>query len=469
MAMAMAAPTPAVVIDGGPVPPPVRTSAPGPSDPPSDRADRSDDFDRQATFRDLLSNREYRALLGSSGLSWLGDYLAKAAVATLVYQQTGSVVATAATFAISYAPWLLLGPLLSAMAERHPYRTVMIISDLARMVLMALVALPGLPIPALIGLLFLTSLGNPPYESARSALLPNILPGDRLALGISLSISLGQACQMGGYLVGGLLASINPRAALLVDAATFGLSALLLLGFVKPRPAATIDVPRLNLLRETGDGFRVVFGSPVLRSISVIVFTTMLFGILPEGLAAVWAADLVPDDSGDRGFAQGLIMMAHPAGVVIGGLAIGRLVPPVLRRKLIRPFALLAPLTLTPALLDPPLAGVCVMAAACGFLQAGMVPTANVLFVQALPPYYRARAFGVMQSGVQLIQGGAVLAVGALVALVQLQLSTVVGLWSLGGALLVLISIAAWPRQEQFTAAIAHARAVNEPAAAPVV
>jgi MFS family permease len=452
------------------VPPPVRTSASGPADPPSQDVDPSGDFDRQATFRDLLSNREYRALLGSSGLSWLGDYLAKAAVAALVYQQTGSVVTTAAAFAISFAPWLLIGPLLSALAERYPYRTVMIISDLARMVLIALVALPNLPIPVLIGLLFLTSLGNPPYESSRSALLPTILPGDRMVLGISLNISLSQACQIGGYLAGGLLAAFNPRAALLIDATTFGLSALLLLLFVKHRPAVTVDVPRVNLLRETGDGFRVVFGSPVLRGIAIIVFTSMLFGILPEGLAAVWAADLVPDASGgDRGLAQGLIMLAHPAGVVIGGLVISRLIPPPLRRKLIRPFALAAPLTLAPALLDPPLAGVCVMAAACGFLQAGMMPTANGLFVQALPAYYRARAFGVMQSGVQLIQGGAVLAVGALVAVAGMQLSTVVGLWSVGGTLLVLLGLGAWPRPEQFTTAIAQARTVNETAAAPVV
>ena len=46
------------------------------------------------------------------------------------------------------------------------------------------------------------------------------------------------------------------------------------------------------------------------------------------------------------------------------------------------------------------------LAAACGFAVAGMLPTANGLFVQALPHGYRARAFGVMQSGVQVMQGG---------------------------------------------------------------
>jgi MFS family permease len=449
---------------------PVRTSTPGPPDPPSSPVyTSSPDPEPQATFREILGNREYRALLGSSGLSWIGDYLAKAAVAVLVYQQTASVVTAAATFAVSFAPWLLLGPVLSAVAERYPYRTVMITSDLARMVLIALVALPNLPIPVLIGLLFLTALGNPPYDSSRSAMLPTILRGDRLVLGLSLNIGLGQACQMLGYLAGGLLAAFSPRTALLVDSATFLLSALLLMAFVKHRPAATAGMPRRNLLRETSDGFRVVFGTPVLRGVSAIVFTSMLFGVLPEGLAAVWASDLAPTDGSGRGLTQGLIMMAHPAGVVIGGIAINRLVKPAVRRKLIRPFALLAPLTLVPAVLDPPLAGVCLMAAACGFFQAGMIPAANGLFVQALPNIYRARAFGVMQSGMQLIQGGAVLAAGALVVAVQMRLSVVVGLWSLGAALLVLIALAAWPPPDQFTQAIARARALNEAATAPVV
>ena len=62
--------------------------------------------------------------------------------------------------------------------------------------------------------------------------------------------------------------------------------------------------------------------------------------------AAEWVGtkltfDLTPDGGGSgRGFAQGLIMMSHPAGVVIGGLAIGRLVKPTVRRKLIRPLQL---------------------------------------------------------------------------------------------------------------------------------
>ncbi len=86
----------------------------------------------------MLASREYKAVFSASALSWFGDYAARAAVTALVYQQTnGSVAASAATFAISYLPWLGFGAVLSAVAERHSYRRVMVICDIVRLLIMA--------------------------------------------------------------------------------------------------------------------------------------------------------------------------------------------------------------------------------------------------------------------------------------------------------------------------------------------
>ena len=48
-----------------------------------------DNADRPATFREVLASGEYRALYLASALSWFGDYVARAAVTSLVYQRTG--------------------------------------------------------------------------------------------------------------------------------------------------------------------------------------------------------------------------------------------------------------------------------------------------------------------------------------------------------------------------------------------
>ena len=92
---------------------------------------------------------------------------------------------SAAAFAVSYLPWLVGGPLLAALAERYPYRRVMIVCDLVRMALIALVALPGLPVAGMLVAAVPDHAGQPAGQAARSALLPLILTGDRLVVGLS--------------------------------------------------------------------------------------------------------------------------------------------------------------------------------------------------------------------------------------------------------------------------------------------
>src|SRR3954454_24172881 len=110
---------------------------------------------RSATIRETLANREFAALFTAQAQSSLGDNVARPAVVALVYRQTNSPILSAATIAVSYLPWLGFGALLSAWAERHPYRRTMIGCDLIRAGIMGLLAaFPGLPIGLIITLLF---------------------------------------------------------------------------------------------------------------------------------------------------------------------------------------------------------------------------------------------------------------------------------------------------------------------------
>jgi MFS family permease len=141
------------------------------------------------------------------------------------------------------------------------------------------------------------------------------------------------------------------------------------------------------------------------------------------------------------------------------------MLPPRVRRRLIRPLAVLAPLAMVPALLNPGAPVIAVLAAVCGFAVAGLFPSANGLFVRALPDAFRARAFGIMQSGVQVIQGASVFICGAIAN--PRTLPTVVGLWSVAGVLVMLVAGAQWPSQHRFTAAFHAADLANAGAPAP--
>ena len=421
-----------------------------------------------ATYREILADREYRTVFVASLLSWIGDHFSKAAVTALVFAKTGSPALSAAAFALSFLPWLVAGPLLATLAERYPYRNVMVVCDLVRMTLIACVALPFMPLWAMLGLLFLSATATPPAQAAKSAMLPQILEGDRLPVGVALNISSGQAAQVVGYMAGGLLVAINPRGALLLDSLTFLLSALLLTTWVRRREP--VETVRRNLLRETGDGFRMVFSNAPMRSVALLVFGVMLFSAVPEGLAAAWVDALHPSTHASRGLWQGVIMMSQPVGAAVGALLLTRLLRPKWRRSMLLPFSLAVPAVLIPALLRPDLAGVAVMAMLSGVAVTGVLPTSNALFVQVLPNGFRARAFGVMQMGMQLAQAVGVFAAGMLAE--RMPLPIAVGIWSVFG-LLVMAGIAvSWPSRDRFDDALKSAtpppQQATGPAAQPV-
>jgi MFS family permease len=395
---------------------------------------------RQARFADALASREFAFVYSASVLSWAGDYVARAAVTALVYSATHSVLLSALAFAISYAPYLLGGSLLVSLAERYPARPVMITCDLVRMALMATIALGQLEyIPAVMLLLLASALASPPFDAARSATLPTMLTGDRYVVGLALLQASAQPVQVIGYLGGATLAAFHPHVAIGINAITFAVSALLIRLGVRWREGALAANRRTRLLRETGDGIRLVFGTPVLRTLILIVFCGAFFAIVPEGLGAAWAAEV---DARHPGLAQGWIMAAVPLGSIVGSLTVTRLIRPSVRPRLLRPLAVAVPLALVPSLVHPPTVVVATIAGLCGFAVGGLIPVANGEFVRHLPKEFRARAFGVVQAGLQLLQGAAVLATGALAR--QFSVASVAGVWSLGGVVLVLALLRPW-------------------------
>jgi len=418
--------------------------------------------DRPVTFRDVFALREYRAIYSSLLVNWVGDYLAKAAVTLLVYQQSDSVLLSAAAFGVSFLPWIIGGTLLSALAERYPYRRVLIACDLFRIVPIALLLLPHLPIWVMVVLVFLASLGTPPTQSARSALLPHLVGREKLPTAIAINQTTTQASQVFGYLVGATIATvISPRVALGVDVLSFILSAAFITFGIRPRPAARSEAQRKHLLQESAEGFRLVFGSRVLRSIMVLVCLASMVVVLPEGLAAAWAA-LGNADPTDRGLDQGLIMAAAPVGFVLGGLLTTRLAGPARRDRLIRPFAVLCGLALVPTILNPPAEVVAVLTALAGAALGGLSPTLNGKFVLMIPHGYRARAYGVVQTGMQLSQFAGVMIGGLLANIFWLPL--VVGLCSVAATGVLFALVTRWPAKEEFDEAIAYAAATMPPA-----
>jgi len=392
------------------------------------------------TYRDVLTVREYRHLFAANVLSQLGDQLSKVALSLLVFQETGSPLLTAMTYAISFLPWVLGGPVLSAYADRFPRRTVMVTCDLARAALIGLLAIPGLPAGSLIAVLFLAAMLAPPFRSARAAALPDVLAGDRYVVANGLDGIVRQLMQVVGFLVGGaVVAALSPRGGLVVDAVTFALSAAIVWIGMRRRPAPPRDGPLVSIWRDTLDGARLVFSDRALRGYVLLFWVSASFTYAPEGLAAPYARAL-----GAGPTAVGIFLAAAPIGVIAGSLVLSRLCRPATRVLLLVPFALLSSVALVPVLLVHSMALTVVLLAVAGFGSSFAI-VLNAMFVRAVPPAYRARAIGVAVAGAYTAQGIATIVAGGLAE--RLALPTVVGLSGVAGTICVIAVAAFWPTE----------------------
>jgi MFS family permease len=363
--------------------------------------------EHQASYHEVFAIREFRGLWAAQVLSYGGDQFAQVAIAILVYHRTNSPFLTALAYALTYLPPIIGGPFLSGFADLIPRKTVMIACDVLRVGLVGLMAIPALPFPALCVLLFCTVLLGAPFSSARTAMLPDVLPGDKFVLGSAIGNMTFQASQVLGFIAGAaVVVAINPYRTLALDSLSFALSAVIITLWTKRRPAARYQSHRPSFWSTTRDGVAVVFGSPTLRTL--VLFGWLAgFYVIPEGLAAPYAHAL-----GGGALTVGLLMAAMPIGTVIGAIVLGRLVKPSARLRMMGWLAILACAPLIGCAVRPPLAVVLALWVLSGF-GSGYQLAAAAAFVQSVPDSGRALAFGVAQSGLLAAQGLGILIGGA--------------------------------------------------------
>ena len=356
-----------------------------------------------ATYRSLFSERQFTALFIAQAISLTGDQLARVAIATLVFSETGSAFLTALVYAVTYLPWLVGGPLLGGLADRLPRRAVMVSCQLTSAVLVALMAVPGMPLIALAALLFVVILAESPFLSARASLLVDVLPDDRYVLASAMNQLTIQAAQVVGFAAGGaLIRLIGPRDALLVNALSFLVSAALVRFGVRVH-GAIASVQLGNSWERMKTGAKVVFGDPRLRGL-VLLGWLATFWVVPEGLAAPYA-------KGDS-TAIGLLLASQPIGSVVGGVVLSRLVRPATRLELMGWLAVMSCLPLVFFFTTPPLPLAVGLLVISGIGTTYNLP-ANAAFMQALPAERRGQAFGLVSAGLVAGQGISIALAGA--------------------------------------------------------
>src|SRR5262245_65386887 len=90
----------------------------------------------QAGYRGVLEIKDARALIAASAASQIGDWLYNAALLGYVYAATGSATWVGAATICRLLPYVLLGPIGGAIADRFSRRSVLVVGDVLRLILM---------------------------------------------------------------------------------------------------------------------------------------------------------------------------------------------------------------------------------------------------------------------------------------------------------------------------------------------
>ncbi|MFB7371534.1 MFS transporter [Streptomyces sp. NPDC056222] len=206
-----------------------------------------------------LRTRSFRLLFAGRTLSLLGDAAIPAALAIAVWDATGSSSALALVLACAMVPKLLLLPVGGVVGDRFNARTVALTTDLVRCATQLLVGAqllsgePSLWVIAAAEVLggaagaFSMPTGSP---LVKGTVAPEALQRANAAMGIARS-----ATRIGGpALAGTLILTAGAGWAFVLDAATFAISAALLLAVRVER----VPIPRRSLRADLKEGWQEV-------------------------------------------------------------------------------------------------------------------------------------------------------------------------------------------------------------------
>lgn len=371
--------------------------------------------ERPARFADALRHRAFLVLYAVEIQSIVGSQIARVALSVLVFERTGSAAATALTYAATFLPAILGGLFLASLGDRLPRRPLMIGCDVVRAGLFAAMAIPGVPIAGLVVLLVAAVFVSPVFTATQLSYLGGVLAPEVFRAAAGLRILTSQASQVVGFAVGGVLVqALGARGGLLLNAITFGVSAVAIAATLRGAAFAergTAPAPEAKRPAPSSAGLRRLLREHRLWLPIGLGALAGLY-VVPEGLAVPFAAGVGASEA-----QTGLLMASIPMGSALGVVLLVRLVPKARRRAVAGWMAIGcgAPLVLTAFVPHWPAAVASWFVS--GFLAAYQVEVMTSV-VQSTPGTERARIVGFANSVLVGAQGIGLIAFG--------QVSTVV-------------------------------------------
>ena len=364
----------------------------------------------------------------------LGDWLGSVALAVLVFDQTGSPLATAALFlAAQFLPALLVPAIVARLEALHPRRSLPVLYAGEAVAFVALAALAdGFALAAVIAIAAvdgaLAGSGRALTRATAGAVISpaGLLREGNAILNIGFTVGAAAGPAIGGVLVAGA----GVQVALLADAASFLIVALLLATAGRlPRP----DPEAANWAQRLRNGLAYVRKRPMVGLLLGAETAAFLFGAAVIPIEVIFAKETL--DAGDAGY--GALLTSWGVGMVAGSMIFAAIRRRSLRLLLAVSAAAIG-VSYAAAGLAPTLFLAC-LAFVVGGAGNGVQWVALISALQELSrPVMHARVIALLESGTSAMLGVGFLFGGVLTSLTSTRVTFVAA----GAGVLAVIAIA---------------------------
>ena len=380
-------------------------------------------------YRALLRHRDYRLLWFGATASALGDGMSFVALVWLAIE-LGGTPETVGWLAATYTAPVIVGGLVAGMVlDRFDRRPVLVLDNLVRGLAIAsipIASLLGVLTPAqlyvvagIYGLLFMTSLAGIP------TLIPSLVDESELTTANAMeTLSYSIAGLAGPAIAGIVIAVAGPVTVLALDAITYAIFALCVLG-MRPQPpaAATSAAAAGPESTAAAPGSSVVAaGRFVIRTPAILAITLLYMAInIGEGifivLAPVYAREILHGDA----TTYGLLLSSFTAGTLLGAILVGAVGWRGPLGRSIAAATLLAGLAEAMLVSLPGLPFTMAILATAGVLASSLTAWAQTIRMRLIPPDMRGRVFALLRTFIQsttpigAVVGGVLLAGGGVI------------------------------------------------------
>ncbi|MYW97932.1 MFS transporter [Amycolatopsis rubida] len=355
----------------------------------------------KATYGQVFADHRFRVLFAARALGVTADALRSVALSILVFNRTDSPLLAAVAFSIGFLPQAIGGTFLGALVDRFPPRELIATGYLAQCLTGMALAYAHLPVTVGLILVGAVACATPVFTGASSLFVAEALHGDAYVLGRSLFYLVAVGAQLAGLAGGGVVTAVLGAEHTMAATAVLHLAAALTTRLCLPRQARPERNKPEAVVRASWQRNRQLLGIPAVRKL-------LLVQCIPSGFAAAAESLLIPYCA-ERQFTStqaGFLLACLPAGMLVGDLAVGRLLEPAARERLV--LALLLTLALPSVLLTLPVpypvVVVVFIVTGSGFAYLLGIQRA---FLAAVPEQLRGQSFALLNTGTMTTQGAA--------------------------------------------------------------